>query len=305
VSAISAEGEFKWGNKFIDGILKPGDYPNVTNTVLGPDESVYFGSNEMNDEKVYSILYRYSEGGLNGYYIEDKVNNFRDIAVNPVNGTVYFMVGGGEYCRQKGNDCVTDGPGDEYLYAVTLDASGNNLKWKWATGGTSDGWRQKNRPSISPDGNTVYTFSADDGADDGMLVALNASDGREKWRFTKPWYTATGSSVVGPDGTVYFGSYQNTLYAVTADGQLKWSFLNSRAAYVPFISTPVVRADGTVYVGADDGNLYAVTADGQLKWKYTTAGPVRSSPALSTDEKVVYVGTSAPPTKSEFYAICT
>ena len=44
------------------------------------------------------------------------------------------------------------------------------------------------------------------------------------------------------------------MYALTPQGQLKWSFATGDDAY----SSPAVGADGTVYVGSDDGKLYAL-----------------------------------------------
>ena len=57
-------------------------------------------------------------------------------------------------------------------------------------------------------------------------------------------------------------------------------------------SSPAVDAAGNVYIGSDDGSLYAINATGDsVLWKYTTGGHVRSSPALSADGSVVYVGS--------------
>lgn len=63
---------------------------------------------------------------------------------------------------------------------------------------------------------------------------------------------------MGSDGTVYVGAGDNRLYAVTAQGKLKWSFLATGNG--PINSSPVVDTNGTVYVGSQDGNVYAVTS---------------------------------------------
>ena len=67
---------------------------------------------------------------------------------------------------------------------------------------------------------------------------------------------------VGKDGTVYFGSSDNNLYAVTPAGKLKWSFPTKGG----ITNSPVLGPDGIVYVGSRDGNLYKVTSadDGKL-----------------------------------------
>eukprot|EP01043_Picozoa_sp_COSAG02_P045888 COSAG02_NODE_4241_length_5596_cov_4.207932_5_plen_330_part_00 len=112
------------------------------------------------------------------------------------------------------------------------------------------------------------------------------------------WNFATGdvvrsSPAVGDDGTVYVGSNDQKLYAVTPDwpeGRLKWSFATGGNVN----SSPAVGDDGTVYVGSEDQKLYAVTPEGQLKWSFATGGrrrgPVRSSPAVGADG-TVYVGS--------------
>jgi outer membrane protein assembly factor BamB len=65
-------------------------------------------------------------------------------------------------------------------------------------------------------------------------------------------------------------------------------------------SSPVVASDGSIYFGSDDGNVYGVNPDGTLKsgWPVSVAGPVKSSPALNSDESVVYIGSD-----NGFYAI--
>jgi len=57
-----------------------------------------------------------------------------------------------------------------------------------------------------------------------------------------------------------------------------------------------------VYVGSDDSKLYAINAaNGLALWNFTTGGPVSTRPAVSKDQKTVYVGGFAF-TKSELRA---
>ena len=44
-----------------------------------------------------------------------------------------------------------------------------------------------------------------------------------KWTF-KTEGPVTTSPAIGSDGTIYFGSKDKKLYAVTKEGKLKWSF---------------------------------------------------------------------------------
>jgi hypothetical protein len=106
------------------------------------------------------------------------------------------------------------------------------------------------------------------------------------------------------DGVVYVGSWDGTLYALTADaGKLVWRFdtkgrtLNSAEFGFDrrsILSSPAVVA-GTVYVGSRDAHLYAVDAhSGSLKWSFDYEKEnmtwVVSSPAVV--DGVVYSATS-------------
>jgi outer membrane protein assembly factor BamB len=85
------------------------------------------------------------------------------------------------------------------------------------------------------------------------LSAL-ARPGEELWR----WTTDAGilsSPAIGPDGTVYCGSDDGNVYAVSAEGGLRWVF---RAGEVVHAS-PAVGADGTIYVGSTTGQFYALS----------------------------------------------
>jgi hypothetical protein len=95
------------------------------------------------------------------------------------------------------------------------------------------------------------------------------------------------SAALAPDGTVYFGSHDKNLYALTADGKLKWKF---NAGGIIF-SSPALAPDGTIYFGAHDKNFYAVAADGKFKWKFPTGGPIDASPTLAADGTVYFNST--------------
>ncbi|MCB1186442.1 PQQ-binding-like beta-propeller repeat protein [bacterium] len=95
------------------------------------------------------------------------------------------------------------------------------------------------------------------------------------------------SPALAPDGTVYFGCRDNSIYALNPDGSFKWSYATGA---VVSRSSPAVGTDGTVYIGSTDDNLYALNPDGSLKWSFAAGGVVVSSPAIGPDG-VVYVGS--------------
>ena len=79
------------------------------------------------------------------------------------------------------------------------------------------------------------------------------------------------------DGIVYFGSYDNNLYALNAsDGSFIWKY----AADGGIVTRPFV-SEGNVYFGSEDKRLHVISArSGKIVWSYYAEGPVRSSPAI-------------------------
>ncbi len=90
-------------------------------------------------------------------------------------------------------------------------------------------------------------------------------------------HVATGGSVyssaaIGSDGLIVFGSHDRGIYAVTADGTIKWRRPTNDLVW----SAPVLSPSGLVYVGSDDDKLYALDQkDGSVRWSFT-AGPCRT-----------------------------
>jgi len=120
-------------------------------------------------------------------------------------------------------------------------------------------------------------------------IVIRPPDTLRIWRFPIASGEATysySSPAIAPDGTIYVGSYDNSLYAVNPDGTLKWRYLTQGSVR----SSPAVATDGTVYVGST-GGLYALYPNGDLRWRIPMAGSVRSSPAIA-DDGTVYVGTT-------------
>ena len=114
------------------------------------------------------------------------------------------------------------------------------------------------------------------------------------WQFTLPGVQGESSPALALDGTVYQGTFNGWLLAVSPQGKLKWRFKTEREIR----SSPAVGMDGTIYVGSRDWNFYALTPDGKLKWKFNTGAWVDSSPALATDG-TIYFGSN----DKNFYAL--
>ncbi len=110
-------------------------------------------------------------------------------------------------------------------------------------------------------------------------------------------FPGISSPAIGSDGTIYVGSYDYNLYALTDGGQgtvtEKWAF--PTGSYV--FSTPAIGPDGTIYIGSYEngspyvGTLYAVNPDGTEKWAFANGGGF-SSPAIGADG-TIYTGAYA------------
>jgi len=89
---------------------------------------------------------------------------------------------------------------------------------------------------------------------------------------------------VAPDGTIYLGTFNGGLWAVTPDGKKKWVFQAGREIK----SSPAIGEDRTIYFGCRDRKFYAVSPEGTLKWKFATGGWIDSSPAVGQNQTVYF-----------------
>ncbi|MFF7142609.1 serine/threonine-protein kinase [Streptomyces nodosus] len=115
----------------------------------------------------------------------------------------------------------------------------------------------------------------------GTVYALDATDGRDRWRIaTEP--RAAIDPVLVAGGHVHVGSGRGlyTLDAVT--GTPKWRF----QAGGEIVGSPAV-AEGRIHFGSTDHLLYTLKADdGRLRWKLATGGEITGAPVVK--DGVVY-----------------
>lgn len=107
-----------------------------------------------------------------------------------------------------------------------------------------------------------------------LLIAaptVFAQNRHMKWRV--PTGGTVGAPAIGPDGTIYAGSDDHRLYAVTPGSMKVWTLTAGDSVK----SAPAIAPDGTIYVCSQDQNLYAITPEGTLKWTFT-AGETLSPP---------------------------
>ena len=92
------------------------------------------------------------------------------------------------------------------------------------------------------------------------------------------------SSLAIANGTFYFGSGNNTIYALNArNGTKQWS--------QALLGLSFSLANGVLYVGSGDGNVYALNAGtGDKLWSYATDGQVSAAPTVANGK--VFIGSS-------------
>ncbi|MEV0638723.1 PQQ-binding-like beta-propeller repeat protein [Streptomyces sp. NPDC050619] len=115
----------------------------------------------------------------------------------------------------------------------------------------------------------------------GTVYALDAVDGRDRWRIATE-ARASVDPVLVAAGHVHVGSGKGlyTLDAVT--GTPKWRF----QAGGDIVGAPAV-ADERIHFGSTDHLLYTLKADdGRLRWKLATGGEITGSPVVR--DGVVY-----------------
>ncbi|MFC1530423.1 PQQ-binding-like beta-propeller repeat protein [Gemmatimonadota bacterium] len=141
-------------------------------------------------------------------------------------------------------------------------------------------------PAIDSDG--IIYFGAKDG-----LHALTAS-GELFWHYEMD-VEEVFSPVTGVDGTIYVSTrdlnenQHPALFAINADGTLKWSYTSYNGA-----SPPVVGSNGTIYWPTTKNRLLALSETGELDWMYLLSGRAEWSseaPSLGPDG-TLYMGTT-------------
>ncbi len=290
----SVTGKLEWRFKCNGPLLS---YPRIA------DGIIYFASY---DGYVYAVS---TEGGLIWKYrrssysgsspafcenivyagtagSEKELTEMSLFALDPKSGKLLwkFITNGDNILPALGNDMAIFGSGDRHLYAVS--AKNGTLLWK---------------------------FMASDGID--TVPCICDEKGNEIWSVKNQPEKMPHIN----KGMIYFGSWDNNVYALTLDGREIWRYrtngpimFSSPTVYkgivligsldshiyaldaftgqlkwrfktdMAVVADPIVYKD-TVYIGSVDKNLYALSLDGQLKWKYETNGYLSSSVEISND----------------------
>ncbi len=211
-----------------------------------------------------------------------------------------------------GDGGVGVGSHDGMLYVATRTGS---VRWRFNAGD-----RVYTTPAVTEEGALLFgsdadrflavngrgrlqvALATDDDADTSPVIAR---DGTVRFAAGHTLYSATSdltvrwrldvggkifsSPALDDEGVAYFGSQDNKVYAVDAQGHVSWRFVTGDDVDAP----PMLDGDSTVYVGSDDGNVYAIAHDGAERWRHAVGGFVRAGAALGLDGDVI-VGTYGP-----------
>jgi outer membrane protein assembly factor BamB len=273
-------------------------------TAVGPDGTIYASS-------FAGVLFALRDSSSASDQLEE-VWRFYQPSASPRHGTpalsqdastLYLAFASGGF----------QGPSAATLYALKT-ATGDTL-WSLDLGATA----AMSSPTIGPDG-TIYQGTGTA----GQLFAFGA-DGKVRW-MAQTGPSLKSAPALGQDGTVYQPSSDGKMYALSPQGQVKWSF--EFAAHLgptpplptptpapgggsgPFNNSlgsgasPTVGQDGTIYIGANNSNLYAVAPDGSIKWLFEAEREVAgiwTTPALSPDGATIFFGAN----KGGVYAVKT
>lgn len=206
---------------------------------IGEDGTIYFGSYD-------GVFYALNPDGSVKWSYATGANIDSPAAIAP-DGTIYF------------------GSSNAQVYALNPDGTE-----KWVSDKLVKGSQFFTSPALGHDG-TLYVGTngmTPVGTSQSLqeasypLIALSP-DGDTRWEFSVPHWIRSAPAVVS-DGTIYFGSWDGNLYALSAEGEFKWKVSLGEVAVEQAIeASPAVAPDGTIYVGTWDGRFFAIGEDDQ------------------------------------------
>jgi outer membrane protein assembly factor BamB len=157
---------------------------------------------------------------------------------------------------------------DEHLYALDLK-SGAQL------------WKKKYGPFKAPPGvhgGRVYVGDAD-----GLFYCVDAATGAKKWSIDTKAEIESGPNFY--KDKILFGSYDESLYCVSADGKVEWTFKTNG----PVNSSPTIAGDFSFVAGCDSQLHVIDLRTGKEKASVDLEGQAAATAAVIGDR--LYVGT--------------
>ena len=92
---------------------------------------------------------------------------------------------------------------------------------------------------------------------------------------------------VGNDGRVYFGARNNSMYCLTPEALLSWTFCPAGTAW-GIDSAPTLDDSGHVFFAVSGNGFYCLNSDGSVGYRYPLTGFCYTSPILMPGGAVVF-----------------
>jgi outer membrane protein assembly factor BamB len=199
---------------------------------------------------------------------------------------------------------VLVGARDGVLHGVS--ASDGSPVWTLQTGGDlplpwgHEGWDYLTSSPAVANGIAYW------GSGDGHVYAVDAANGRERWRFATGGRVRSTPAVV--NGVVYVGNSDGFVYAIDAEsGTERWRFQTAGASLDAadfgfdrrqIYGSPAVEG-GQVFVGSRDASLYALDAvTGRQLWTFDEESAWVISSAAVTGDRVYSARSSSGNTRA-------
>src|SRR5205823_4122227 len=113
---------------------------------------------------------------------------------------------------------------------------------------------------------TVTADSIYLGDEDGVFHAINRANGEGRWKFETGGEIYSSAAVI--DGKILFGSYDNNLYCLNADGTLAWKY-----ATQGYVHCAPAVIEGVTFIAGCDEHLRTIdiqTGDQKAELKLQT-----------------------------------
>ena len=252
--ALNPDGTLKWSFATGSNIV-------YSAPAIAADGTIYFGSDDDN-------LYALNPDGTQKWIFGTAGSNIRSTPAVAADGTVYVTSDDDNlYALNSSNGSVlwTFPVGGNAQSGIAIDSDGTIIV------GVDQGGSDGAVFAVNPDGTEKWSVSVLGrisvcapaiangniyvGTKEGNnLLALNASNGSQVWSFDTPGAIVNSSPAVDVNGVIYFGSWDDHVYAVNPDGTLKYKFPTGNNVW----SSPAIGPDGTIYIGSYDDKIYAL-----------------------------------------------
>lgn len=249
--ALNPDGTLKWW-------LVGGSYI-ASSPAIGPDDTIYVGTGDgdlmaVSPDGTLRWMFSVAEG----IDASPAIAPDGTIYVGSWDGTFYAVRPDGteKWHYTTGGDIVGSAAiaADGIVYFGSRDLSiyalnaGGELQWSAQLGDPID-----SAPALGADGTLYVTTTG------GRLFALDRN-GIERWRYPAAGQPALNgiysSPAVRRDGVIVFGSSNEALYGLNADGTLKFKTVLGDWAD----SSPLVTGEGSIFIGCSDKKLYSLSS---------------------------------------------